>query len=111
MNEIKKALAAAEKKSIRIGGTLHVLIGTADEIDAAFAKLKKKARAAMLRGADVEADGVVTWIEDVEAFPTVWDPKDGNRSVHRRTIFTKTADGTLTKTVEKTFFRRPDLGP
>jgi hypothetical protein len=95
--------------TFRINGTLHVVLGTLEDAAAMEdqkAALRRKGRAAMLAGAEVEADGVIEWIEDVEQYPAQWD-ESGNRCLHARTHFAKGPAG-LVKTVEKIFFRKPE---
>lgn len=97
--------------TIRIGNTKHVVLGApGDEkhMERAEADLLKKARAAMLRGEDIELYGRRQWIEDIEHYPTVWHA-DGNRTLHDRVHFSRKDDSPPLRLVEKTFYRKPEL--
>jgi len=96
--------------TIRIGNTKHVVLGAPGDgkhMEKVKADLMKKARAAMLRGEDIEFDGCRQWIQDIEHYPTVWHA-DGNRTLHDRVRFSRLGS-TPVRMVEKTFYRKPEL--
>jgi hypothetical protein len=90
-------VAAAPKRTVRIGDTLHVHIG-----EDAFESLEAKIQRALRHGLTVEENGVSRWITDSPVFDST---KSGSAAYTWKNdkikvehiLVTKSKDGTITR--------------
>tara|TARA_R110000803_G_scaffold79541_3_gene145175 strand:- start:3828 stop:4175 length:348 start_codon:yes stop_codon:yes gene_type:complete len=98
-----KTFTADIKWSIQIGSEIDVLLGThadAAEMEKKKKALKRKARAAMLKGKTVVVDGVEKWITDraytTEVGDYTFSEKDSRKVLAERCLYMKDAAGKIT---------------
>lgn len=103
--KLSKIFAGTIRRAISIDDTLHVIIGTPAELDAAAAKTEKMIQNALQHGKTVRENGVTRWIEKhalhnenatLASERYRWHA-DGNRVKAQKMLVTKDADGRVRK--------------
>lgn len=103
--QLREIFKGAQKRSIRIGDRLHVILGTPEELEAKAPEINAMIRKALDRGRTVTENGVAQWISKeplhnpratLASDQYKWHA-DGNRVKARKMLVTKQPDGTIRK--------------